>query len=346
MKRRPYSPGVAPNFAESVVSLRPRFSAAVPNFGESVGVRPRPSLTARNLAQSTVFSLKHGSVAHIEFTGYLFFGSAVQILVGVQKSVFVHKQKQPGDSDDERGTQRESSFLPVRRSGGYALECLDGTPAPDESVQPTEFVIMDFARVSGMDATAARSAFLILQNYCRIRGINVVFANATSDVRGLLIKNNVAGESSFFATADSALEVWAKQSSPEENEPAQTQRRGYSNEPISLLLHRYLGEPDNSQLLRGADHFFRRMEGSVTLLVNEDGSIAPNQPLSQLQTVLPGSMFGEVLFLSQQSRQSAAVAAESCTVFEMSREQFDAMKVEAPALSVNFLDVVVQSILK
>ncbi|KAE9090984.1 hypothetical protein PF010_g18378 [Phytophthora fragariae] len=346
MKRRPYSPGVAPNFAESVVSLRPRFSAAVPNFGESVGVRPRPSLTARNLAQSTVFSMKHGSVAHIEFTGYLFFGSAVQILVGVQKSVFVHKQKQPGDSDDERGTQRESSFLSVRRSGGYALECLDGTPAPDESVQPTEFVIMDFARVSGMDATAARSAFLILQNYCRIRGINVVFANATSDVRGLLIKNNVAGESSFFATADSALEVWAKQSSPEENEPAQTQRRGYSNEPISLLLHRYLGEPDNSQLLRGADHFFRRMEvpaghefyhvaqasdsfyflarGSVTLLVNEDGSIAPNQPLSQLQTVLPGSMFGEVLFLSQQSRQSAAVAAESCTVFEMSREQFDA----------------------
>ncbi|KAG6616483.1 Sulfate Permease (SulP) Family [Phytophthora cinnamomi] len=368
MNRRPYSPGAAPNFAESVMSLRPRFSAAVPNFGESVGVRPRPSVTARNLAQSTVFSMNHGSVAHFEFCGYLFFGSAVQVLDGVQKSVFVHKQKQPGDSEDERGTQRESSFLPIRRTSSGIIECLDGTPAPDESVEPTEFVVMDFTRVSGMDATAARSAFLILQNYCRMQGINVVFASASPDIRGLLVKNNVVGENSFFATADSALEFCAKQLSSDASEAAQTQPRGYSNEPISLLLHRYLGEPDNSQLLRGVDHFFRKMEvpaghefyqvaqfsdnfyflarGSVTLFANQDGSIAPNQPLSLLKTVQPGAMFGEVLFLSQQSRQTAAVAAESCTVFKMNREQFDAMKVEAPALSVDFLDVVVQSILK
>ncbi|GMF50884.1 unnamed protein product [Phytophthora fragariaefolia] len=368
MNLRPYSPGTAPNFSESVMSLRPRFSAAAPNFGESVGVRPRPSVAARNLAQSTVFSLKHGSIAHVEFCGYLFFGSAVQILDGVQKSVFVHKQKQPWDSEDERGTQRESSFLPIRVTGSNAVECLDGTPAPDESVPPTEFVVMDFTRVSGMDATATRSAFLILQNYCQVHGVNVVFSNAQPDIRKLLIKNNVAGENSFFATADSALAFCAKQLGPASSEPVQSQHREYSNEPISLLLHRYLGEPDNSQLLRGIDRFFHKMKvpaghefyhvaqssdhfyflahGCVSLLVNQDGSIAPNQPLSQLQTVQPGAMFGEVLFLSQQSRQTAAVADEPCTVFEMSREQFDAMKVQAPELSVSFLDVVVQSILK
>ncbi|OWY94150.1 hypothetical protein PHMEG_00036203 [Phytophthora megakarya] len=137
---------------------------------------------------------------------------------------------------------------------------------------------------------------------------------------------------------------------------------------MTLLLHRYVGEPDHSNPLQDVDQFFRKLEipaghefyhvaepsdsfyflarGSVTLFVNEDGSVAPNQSLTQLQTVTPGSMFGEVFFFSQQPRQTAATAAETCTVFEMRREQFDAMKLQAPTLSVSFLDVVVQSILK
>ncbi|GMF65651.1 unnamed protein product [Phytophthora lilii] len=367
MSARPRFSAAVPYFGESVVSLRPRFSAAVPNFGESVvSFRPNASVAARNLAQSTMFPMKQGAVAHFEFCGYLFFGSTVQILDGVQKGVYIRKQ--PRGEDDERGTERESSFLPIRATWDTQVECLDGSPAAYESAPPTEFVVMDFTRVSGMDATAARSAFLILQNYCKMQSINVVYANARPDVRSLLLKNKVTSEESFFATADSALEFCAKQLIPEIQEAAATQRRGYGNEPISLLLHRYLGEPDNSTLLQGVDNFFRKLElpaghefyhvaessdhfyflarGSVTLFVNDDGGIAPNQPLTQLQTVLPGSMFGEVFFFSQQCRQTAATAAEPCTVFEMSREQFDAMKLQAPALSVSFLDVVVQSILK
>ncbi|KAG3199770.1 hypothetical protein PC128_g5073 [Phytophthora cactorum] len=364
MNPRPISSAPRPNFGESAVT---RFSVAVPNFGQStMSFRPNASVGARNLAQSTVFNVKNAGIAHFEFCGYLFFGSAVKILDGVQKGVYVRKQA--SDNEDERGTQRESSFLPIRASWNAPVECLDGTPTSDESAIPTEFVVMDFTRVSGMDASAACSAFAILQNYCKIQCIRVVYANVRPDIRGLLLKNKAATEDSFFATTDSALEFCAKQLMPGANDSVKTQRRGYANEPASLLLHRYLGEPDNSRLLQGVDQFFSKREipaghefyhvaessdhfyflarGSINLLVNEDGSVDPGQSLTQLQTVLPGSMFGEVFFFSQQPRQTAAIAAEPCTVFEMSRYQFDAMKLQAPTLSVSFLDVVVQSILK
>ncbi|KUF93273.1 inactive serine/threonine-protein kinase lvsG [Phytophthora nicotianae] len=332
--------------------------------GSTMSFRPNASVGTRNLAQSTVFNVKNAGIAHFEFCGYLFFGSAVKILDGVQKGIYVRRQT--SDNEDERGTQRESSFLPIRASWNAPVECLDGTPTSDENAIPTEFVVMDFTRVSGMDATAACSAFAILHNYCKIQGIRVVYANVRPNIRALLLKSKAATDDSIFATTDSALEFCAKQLMPDANGSKET--RGYANEPISLLLHRYLGEPDNSRLLKGVDQFFSKREipaghefyhvaessehfyflarGSVNLLVNEDGSVDPGQPLTQLQTVLPGSMFGEVFFFSQQPRQTVAIAAEPCTVFEMSREQFDAMKLRAPTLSVSFLDVVVQSILK
>ncbi|ETI44191.1 hypothetical protein F443_11088 [Phytophthora nicotianae P1569] len=359
---RPIASAPRPNFGESAVT---RFSVAVPNFGQStMSFRPNASVGTRNLAQSTVFNVKNAGIAHFEFCGYLFFGSAVKILDGVQKGIYVRRQT--SDNEDERGTQRESSFLPIRASWNAPVECLDGTPTSDENAIPTEFVVIDFTRVSGMDATAACSAFAILHNYCKIQGIRVVYANVRPNIRALLLKSRAATDDSIFATTDSAFEFCAKQLMPDANGSKET--RGYANEPISLLLHRYLGEPDNSRLLKGVDQFFSKREipaghefyhvaessehfyflarGSVNLLVNEDGSVDPGQPLTQLQTVLPGSMFGEVFFFSQQPRQTVAIAAEPCTVFEMSREQFDAMKLQAPTLSVGFLDVVVQSILK
>ncbi|CAH0521620.1 unnamed protein product [Peronospora belbahrii] len=362
------SSAARPYFGESIGSLRPRFSAAVQNTGKSiVSFSFYESVGVRNVTQSTLLNSKHNVIAHFKFCGYLFFGSSVQVLDGVQKGVYVRKLKKVREESETK--QRDSSFLPIHPSTWDApVECLDGSPCPNENTPPTEFVIIDFTRVSGMDATAARNAFLVLHNYCKIRGIRVVFACVRPEIRRLLLKNKAANEDSFFVTAKSALEFCTKQLMPGVNNVVKTKRFGYSNEPIRLLLHRFLDEPDNSKLLQGIDDFFRKLEvpaghefyhiaessdhfyflahGSVTLFVNEDGNTAFGQPLMKLQPVLAGSMFGEVSFFSQNPRQTAATAFESCIVFEMSRDQFNAMKVQAPTLSISFLDVIVQSILK
>ncbi|KAG7393468.1 hypothetical protein PHYBOEH_006072 [Phytophthora boehmeriae] len=177
--------------------------------------RLRTSTTVRDLAKCRILTRRHGANVCFEFCGNLFFGSSVQILDSVQKAVYVRKSQQQRTSShllDEWRKNPQYSTFDVTSSGVHiAVECLDGSPALDANAVPTEFVVMDFSRVSGMDSTAARSAFLILQKYCKNQGITVVFADALPDIRKLLLKNDVADDESFFVSADAALEFCANQ---------------------------------------------------------------------------------------------------------------------------------------
>lgn len=64
-------------------------------------------------------------------------------------------------------------------------------PAPKLSPQRTEFLILDFSAVRGLDATAARSCFLMLLQILRGSGATVVFAGLKSAVRDLLRAHGV-----------------------------------------------------------------------------------------------------------------------------------------------------------
>ncbi|KAG1695467.1 hypothetical protein DVH05_019623 [Phytophthora capsici] len=111
----------------------------------------------KRVVERTVISRKRGAIAHFEFRGFLFFASVVQILESVQKGVYIRKTS---DTANE-------SLLPSTTPRGMTVQCLDRSPAPNANAEPTEYVVMDFTHVSGMDATAARGAFLILKKYCR-----------------------------------------------------------------------------------------------------------------------------------------------------------------------------------
>ncbi|KAG2777948.1 hypothetical protein Pcac1_g11584 [Phytophthora cactorum] len=161
---------------------------------------PDTSVAERDLPEITAQTRKHAGIAHFEFCGYLFFGSAVQILETVQKGVYVRKSNSTKYTDLQ--LCHDSSLLPIRDA---PVQCLDRTLAPDEHASPTQFVVMDFTRVAGMDATAARGAFLLLKKYCKNHAIPVVFANARPDIRSLLLKNDVASTADFFPTAESAF---------------------------------------------------------------------------------------------------------------------------------------------
>ncbi|CAM9943141.1 unnamed protein product [Discosporangium mesarthrocarpum] len=75
----------------------------------------------------------------------------------------------------------------------------------------TKRVILDFSRVVGIDATAARACFLILKKTLERNGAVVVFAGAKREVLTLLRAHGVVeSEDPVFESLDSALE-WSEE---------------------------------------------------------------------------------------------------------------------------------------
>ncbi|KAL4099366.1 hypothetical protein PRIC1_007172 [Phytophthora ramorum] len=333
-----------------------------------VNRRSRSSASVRKLAARTLLNQKRDAIVYLELYGYLFFGSSVQILQDVQKAVHIRKSRSAMKQKSNRGLDEpqyvDDSGIPLTpvAKRDVPIECLDGSPAQHPDGLPTEYVVMDFSRVSGMDATAARSAFMILQQHCKRHDITVIFADALPEIRSLLLNNEIAEEENFFLNAESALEFCENHLLVNAN---QLQDINHHHESMSVLLHRFMGEPDDSHLFRGVDQFFRKYEvpvgyefyrvasypdrfyflasGRVALFMNDDGTVAPGKSLTLLESVLPGAMFGEVDFFGRQYRYMAARALEPCTVFEMSRETYESMDELAPAQWNRLRDVVMQS---
>ncbi|KAG2512383.1 hypothetical protein JM18_008582, partial [Phytophthora kernoviae] len=206
---------------------------------------------------------KRGAVVHFEFCGNLFFGSSVQILESVQKAVYVRKSQEQSPVTEGKwvGTPHDSNVLCAAASNevDIAVECLDGSPAPDANAPPTEFVVMNFSRVSRMDSTAARSAFLILQKYCKNQGITVVFADACPNIRRLLLKNGIADEENFFVDAEAALEFCENQVLARTSSLTSAGRRlSHHNETLNQLLYHLMGESVDTLLVHNVDEFFHQ----------------------------------------------------------------------------------------
>ncbi|GAB9462757.1 Sulfate permease [Globisporangium polare] len=353
-----------------------------------VSRKSRKSAAVRKYAARTIISQKRDSIVYLELYGYLFFGSSVQILQDVQKEVHVRKTAATGNGDGGQNSSTQGGYASTlngrigtgNRIGSYnfpmtpvanlevPIECLDGSsPASNTTGLPTEYIVMDFGRVSGMDATAARSSFMILQQKCKRHGITVLFADVLPEIRNLLLANEIADVTSFYPTADLALEWCENQVLETTNHAVAKDARRHVS--MSVLLHRFMGEADDSSYFKGVDLFFKKQSvpaghefygvadfpdnffflatGRIALYMNSDGSSSASsqesKALVMLESVLPGAMFGEVDFFGRQYRYMAAKATEPCVVFEMSRANYEAMDKQAPELWNRLRDVVMQS---
>lgn len=334
--------------------------------------RTKTSAAVRKYAARNFLVQKRDAIVYLELYGYLFFGSSVQILEDVQKAVRVakpttnihpmHAILTPSAGMHRNGRRASLPMTPISNIE-VPIECLDGTPVLSGSGLPTEYVVMDFTHVSGMDATAARSSLMILQQMCKIHAITVLFADVLPEIRHLLLNNDIAEESSFFPNADAALEWCENQLLNQTNHAiAKDAMRHVS---MSVVLHRFMGEPDDSDYFKGVDLFFKKQSvpvghtfyhvadfpdsffflasGQVALYMNQDGSATQEKTLVQLEQVIPGAMFGEVDFFGHQYRYMSARATEPCVVFEMTRATYEAMDQQAPELWNRLRDVVMQS---
>ncbi|KAE9120100.1 hypothetical protein PF010_g7626 [Phytophthora fragariae] len=309
-----------------------------------VNRKPRSSGAARTLAERRVLDEKRDVVAYFELSGFLFFGSSVQLLDRVQKAVYVRKTI-PGHEDDAGENYLGDAGMPLTPDENRIplIECLDGSPASNPDVVPTEYVVMDFTSVTAMDATAARSAFLILQKYCSNHAITVVYAGASTQIRNVLLKNEITGDESFYSSTESALEFCENQLL-NGTKSSDVRTSSYHDDPT---FQRFIGEDDAQSFQKRevpVGYEFFSVGGSAdSFYLLARGSVQVTGASGELINISPGSLLGEVAFFSRQQHQSTATATEPCVVFEMSRDKYEAMQEMSPALYSRIRDAVMES---
>ncbi|KAG9401414.1 hypothetical protein AC1031_009275 [Aphanomyces cochlioides] len=309
------------------------------------------SAAVRNFVSRTIIAEKRDSIVVLELHGYLFFGTAVHIVNDVKREVrILKKESQPYGAALEAGH----------------LEHLDGSPLdPSESTNrlPTRYLVLDFKRVTGMDATAARSCFLILCELCASHRIELLYAHVLPEIQQLLLNNEIAQPSNFYRNCDAAVESC-------ESELVLHSRSSSFFKPnvsLPLLLNRFVGLQDDAALFKPLADYFTKLvvetdhafytisdkshafyilaQGGVDLYINKDGDVhhGESKSITMLEKVCVGAMFGEVDFFLDQGRHMSARSTEPSTVYCLTREEYQRMKTEQPELWNELRDLVMRS---
>ncbi|RHX96704.1 hypothetical protein DYB25_004301 [Aphanomyces astaci] len=316
------------------------------------------SAAVRNFVSRTIIAEERDSIVFLELHGYLFFGTAVHIMNDVKKElrILVHPSH----------AAALQPYGALEQGGAVTLEHLDGTPlAPSESTNrlPTRYLVLDFKRVTGMDATAARSCFLILRELCASHRIEILYANVLPEIQTLLLNNEIADESNFHRNGDAAVERC------ETDIVLNSRNNSFfrPNETLPLLLNRFVGRPDDSEFFNplaeyftkvvvSHDHSFYKISdasgafyilagGGVDLYMNKDGSVdhGESSSITMLEKVCVGGMFGEVDFFLDQPRHMTARSNVDSTVYCLTRDEYMRMKAQQPMLWNELRDLIMRS---
>nr|CCA16244.1 Sulfate Permease (SulP) Family putative [Albugo laibachii Nc14] len=136
-------------------------------------------------------------IVTIQLQGHIFFGSATKILSCVKRLVYV-------EHSDRRTETLDPEKLPLLRcdSKKYirALVDLKGNTCIDPDQERTQYVVFDFSAVSGMDATAAGSCFLVLKSLFQRHDIRGVYCGMNAEIEALLRANDVIPSNWFKDT--------------------------------------------------------------------------------------------------------------------------------------------------
>ncbi|KAL4094690.1 hypothetical protein PRIC1_010348 [Phytophthora ramorum] len=199
------------------------------------------SRVERDLRERVLLQNMRMSIVTLELEGYIFFGSSVKVMDEVRRHVLVTTMER---QEAKTSTLSGASPLISRRnaSSPYVARSLEdtfnddlatldsvfddqeihgysSTPRAGKSgsaalhAARTRYFILDFEKVSGVDATAVRSCFNATKELLAQHGIAMIFASVPSDAERLLRVHDViekedgSGTGSLvFDTLDKALE--------------------------------------------------------------------------------------------------------------------------------------------
>uniref|UniRef100_M4B5U6 STAS domain-containing protein n=1 Tax=Hyaloperonospora arabidopsidis (strain Emoy2) TaxID=559515 RepID=M4B5U6_HYAAE len=294
------------------------------------------SRVERDLRERVLLQNMRMSIVTLELEGFIFFGSSVKVMDEVRRHVLVTTtEKQEALTTSFSGS---SPLLPRRHAPSphvarsledtftddlatldsvfddHDIHGYSSTPKAVGKNEPaalhaarTRYFILDFEKVSGVDATAVRSCFNATKELLAQHGIVLIFASIPTDAERLLRVHDVieqedgSGSGSLvFDTLDKALE-WCEDEllvsegvlPLSESAPASTNSDGNEGMPWQLL-DQLLPRPDGSPGKNGKPN--RSISTGSPLPEHEASSGALTRELCEMYVTHVHKQEGETLY--------------------------------------------------
>jgi SulP family sulfate permease len=223
--------------------------------------------------------------------------------------------------------------------------------AIEHLIHGADHIIIDFERVSEVDASGAR-VMLIAADYVRRAGKGLLLAGLPlKDARTRTIRDmdvhGLLDDSVFFQDADLALEC-------AEDRLLRSLLPAGSTMAALTLDETLMGsglEPSERQVIAGmlierhlkkGEYMFRSGDPGDSMYVLMHGQIGIWMPPKnggdtltegrRLVSYAPGVVFGEMALLAGMARSADAIAEADATVLELQRDQYDRLMADYPTL--------------
>lgn len=225
----------------------------------------------------------------------------------------------------------------------------------DEAIEQlthgAEFIVLDFHRVTEVDASGAR-VLLLAADLVQRAGRHLLLAGLsardprTRTIRDMDVHDRLA-DAQFFPDADRALE-YAEDRLLAQIAPAaqpgaaltlaQTQfGAGLSEDELALLASQMIERevPRGSAVFRTGepgDAMFVSLRGQIGIVLPAEDTDASGTPTRRMVSYAPGVAFGEIGLLEGRPRSADAIAEEDALVLELPRANYERLAAGQPAL--------------
>lgn len=214
---------------------------------------------------------------------------------------------------------------------------------------PLQFLILDFAKVSGLDSTALLS-FTKMKQVLQDRGITCLVTEPSAEILKQLEKGGFVSKDSVFPDLDHGLECVEDKllSAAGEQEQHDLSLKDVFRQILPDEIHlndlfeflekkvvdtgEYLIRQDDE-----ADHIYFVERGQVTAQLEYS-----DQAPVRLETMKSGRVIGELGFYLGQKRTAAVVADEPSTVYFLSAQNLAYMEKNSPQVASYFHQLIIQ----
>jgi sulfate permease, SulP family len=211
---------------------------------------------------------------------------------------------------------------------------------------PVRYVLLDMARVTGVDSTALRS-FQQMVRMLLGRQAVLLITNAPTAVQSQMQSENLGAL--YYPDLDAGLEWCENQLLGHQNQPQPPRdlltllQALLPNEPqlaeiLPYLTPRTLAEGEYL-IVQGelANDIYFVESGRITIQLEE-----PGQPPLRLQTYEAGTVLGEIGYYLGQTRTASVVADTTAVVHRLTQTEFNRMNHENPTAAALFHRLIIQ----